>query len=308
MKSLLAGIFILCPLYGFCQGSVWLDKDLNQIDDSTNAEYFYNPDRVEQYSMGEDIVSVYYINYVSGQLYKTAGYKKKFRGTREGKEQTWDSAGQLISEGNYHDGSKVGLWKEWYADGSPKSEIEWVEEDHLIMQFYDSAGLHSVVDGDGLYYYNTKEITHNGQVKGGKKDQVWTGFEEGRKVYEESYEDGEFIHGKSFLEDGSEIRYTVLIKSTEYKAGKENLYDMIRRNMVYPEYSMSMGDQGKVYVEFTIDKDGTPQDLRVVRGISPELDKEALRVLGKMGMWNPALHRGIPVSQKVIIPIVFMLE
>ncbi len=308
MKLCLVGIFILCPLYGFCQGSVWLDKDLNQMDDSTSAEYFYNPDRVEQYSIGEDIVSVYYIQYISGQLYKSAGYKKKFRGTREGKEQTFDSGGQLISEGNYHDDLKVGLWKEWYADGSPKSEIEWVEKDDLILQFYDSTGLHSVVDGDGLYYYNTQETIHNGQVKGGKKDQVWTGFEDGRKVYEESYTDGEFINGKSFLEDGSEIEYSVIFKSTEYKGGNSNLYEMIYRKMVYPQEAIANGYEGKVFVEFMVDKDGNPRDLKVVRSVVPDLDRAALRVLGKMGMWEPALHRGIPVSQKVVVPIVFKLE
>ena len=323
MGSVAAAFFYLLPAVTSGQNSVWLDKDLKILEDSTEAVYFYNTERVERFVLRDSTeapdstsmprlvdprVAVYHIYYRSGELYRTTGYLEKFGGKKEGKEKEWDISGQLIAQGSYEDGSKTGVWKTWYADGTPKTEIDWTPDGQIVLQFYDSIGQHLVTDGNGEYFYTTEKYTHRGVVENGKKSGLWTGYEKDRLSFSETYDAGNLIEGTSFLEDGTEVKYTEIIRSTKYKGGMSGVYDLIRRELVYPATSLRNGIQGKVIVEFLVDQDGNPTKLRVLRSPDAETAKEALRVMSKMGLWEPALLRGIPAEQSVILPIDFRLQ
>jgi protein TonB len=69
-----------------------------------------------------------------------------------------------------------------------------------------------------------------------------------------------------------------------------------------------MGIEGKVFVEFIVDKDGKLTNIKVVRGIGGGCDEEAIRVISRMPNWKPGKQRGMPVKVRMIIPIHFVLE
>jgi len=78
----------------------------------------------------------------------------------------------------------------------------------------------------------------------------------------------------------------------------------IQKTLRYPETDT----QGRVMLSFIIEKDGKLSDIKVVRGISPELDREALRVLKLAPAWKPGQQNGHPVRVKYTIPIVFQMS
>ena len=87
---------------------------------------------------------------------------------------------------------------------------------------------------------------------------------------------------------------------------------------VYPEYleeymkyatiAQENGTQGRVIVQFVVNKDGSIVDAKVVRSVDPYLDKEALRVINTMPKWKPGMQRGKPVRVKFTVPVMFRLQ
>ncbi|MBQ2373259.1 MAG: energy transducer TonB [Bacteroidales bacterium] len=75
----------------------------------------------------------------------------------------------------------------------------------------------------------------------------------------------------------------------------------------YPESAIRNGVQGKVMVDFIIDKDGKVTDVRVIRGVDPELDEEAVRVISASPKWKPGRVKGNKVRTSVTIPVEFRL-
>jgi TonB family protein len=86
------------------------------------------------------------------------------------------------------------------------------------------------------------------------------------------------------------------------------LYEYISKNMKYPQQALSMGIEGKVFVEFVVNTDGTLSDVRMIKGIGAGCDLEAVNVMKNSQIkWNPAKHEGKLVRQKMVIPITFKL-
>ncbi|MBR0313851.1 MAG: TonB family protein [Bacteroidales bacterium] len=79
-------------------------------------------------------------------------------------------------------------------------------------------------------------------------------------------------------------------------------------NIEYPEIAKENGIQGRVTVQFTIDKDGSVKDVKVLRGVDSSLDKEAVRVIQKSPKWSPGKQRNKPVKVKYTFPIIFQLR
>jgi protein TonB len=89
--------------------------------------------------------------------------------------------------------------------------------------------------------------------------------------------------------------------------GLEGLYSTVRKNLKYPKQARHMDVEGKVIVEFIINRDGTPTDIKVIKGIGAGCDEEAKRVIG-LTKWNPGKQRGKPVRVKMVMPITFVLN
>lgn len=91
----------------------------------------------------------------------------------------------------------------------------------------------------------------------------------------------------------------------EPKGGYKKFYEFLKKNLNYPKTARRMMLEGKVYVQFIVEKDGSLTDIHVVKGIGGGCDEEAIRVLQKAPKWKPGLQRGRPVRVKKAIPIIF---
>lgn len=84
--------------------------------------------------------------------------------------------------------------------------------------------------------------------------------------------------------------------------------DWVTKNIQYPVVAAENGIQGKVYVQYAVNSKGEVVDVKVVRGVDPSLDAEAIRVIMSSPRWEPAKQRGTKVKQQFTIPIAFVLK
>ena len=82
----------------------------------------------------------------------------------------------------------------------------------------------------------------------------------------------------------------------------------VAKNVRYPMIAQENNIQGKVFVQFVVEKDGSVSNVKVAKSVDPSLDKEAIRVVKAMPKWEPAKLRGKPVRVSCTIPIGFSLQ
>lgn len=104
------------------------------------------------------------------------------------------------------------------------------------------------------------------------------------------------------------IAFAIVEEKPLFPGGDAALFKFIAENIVYPPTAKEMGISGKVYVQFVIDKYGKVTQVKVVKGIDPELDAEAVRVVSKIPDWLPGKQRNINVPVQYILPINFRLK
>ena len=88
---------------------------------------------------------------------------------------------------------------------------------------------------------------------------------------------------------------------------KGNLYQWLSENLRYPKDAVSRKEQGRVMVRFIVTDKGEVIKPEIVRSVTPSLDKEALRVVSKMPVWNPGRNGNKNVATKYMLPIIFSL-
>jgi len=91
------------------------------------------------------------------------------------------------------------------------------------------------------------------------------------------------------------------------KGGFGAFYQNISERIKYPAPARRMRIEGKVFVEFVVNRDGSIQDVRAVKGIGAGCDEEAVRVVETAPEWVPARQRGKTVRQRMVLPITFKL-
>lgn len=92
-----------------------------------------------------------------------------------------------------------------------------------------------------------------------------------------------------------------------FPGGVTALYQWIDSNLVYP-VSAPDGSQGKVYVDFIVEQDGSISNVKVVKGVCQELDREAKQLVRRMPKWEPAIYKGKVCASRLRLPIVFRLK
>jgi protein TonB len=108
-------------------------------------------------------------------------------------------------------------------------------------------------------------------------------------------------------EDEDKI-FMVVEQQAEFEGGLQALGKFLQKNLRYPASARRMGIEGQVFVSFVIDKEGKISDIQVVKGISADCDKEAVRVVSSMPNWKPGKQNGRPVKSRFVLPIRFKLE
>lgn len=102
--------------------------------------------------------------------------------------------------------------------------------------------------------------------------------------------------------------FMVVEEMPKFEGGDAELLNYLRKNVKYPSEAQENGIQGRVYVEFVVDKQGQICDVKILKGVSSVLDAEALRVVKSMPNWNPGKQRGQLVNVSYRLPINFTLR
>jgi protein TonB len=102
--------------------------------------------------------------------------------------------------------------------------------------------------------------------------------------------------------------FVVVEEMPEFPGGNNALRKFLGESVKYPVVAQENGIQGKVYVNFVVNKDGSVSGAKIARGVDPSLDAEALRVVNSMPKWKPGKQRGVPVRVSYTVPISFVLQ
>ena len=102
--------------------------------------------------------------------------------------------------------------------------------------------------------------------------------------------------------------FTAVEESPKFPGGEAELYKYLNKNIRYPEIAAQNNIQGRVVVQFVVEKDGSVGEVKVVRGVDPDLDKEAVRVVKSMPKFIPGKMNGQNVRVWHTLPIKFTLR
>jgi protein TonB len=91
------------------------------------------------------------------------------------------------------------------------------------------------------------------------------------------------------------------------EGGYEGFYKLLSKKMKYPSKAQRNHTQGKVYVEFTVDRSGAVSNMKILKGLGDGCDEEAMRVLALV-KWSPGKQRGVPVKVRMVQTIEFRLH
>ena len=102
--------------------------------------------------------------------------------------------------------------------------------------------------------------------------------------------------------------FTIVETNRGCAGGEAPMYQYLGNNMKYPPIARDNNIQGRVYVSFVVEKDGSITDVKVLRGIGGGCDEEAVRVVKSMPKWSPGKQRGKAVRVRFNLPILFKLQ
>ena len=106
-----------------------------------------------------------------------------------------------------------------------------------------------------------------------------------------------------------EIPFMLVEEKPTFQKGDANQFSKwVNQRLVYPEIAKENGVQGRVTLQFTLDKDGSLTKVKVVRGVDPSLDKEAVRVVSMSPKWEPGRQRDRAVPVTYTFPVIFKLR
>jgi TonB family protein len=102
--------------------------------------------------------------------------------------------------------------------------------------------------------------------------------------------------------------FTIVEEMPQFPGGTEALLQYLSKKIKYPTDAVEHGIQGRVTCGFVVERDGTLNDIQILRGVDPSLDAEAVRVIQSMPKWIPGKQRSVPVPVKYSVPVTFRLQ
>ena len=102
--------------------------------------------------------------------------------------------------------------------------------------------------------------------------------------------------------------FVLVEQMPEFPGGQDSLYKFLGTNIVYPKEAKENGIEGKVFVGFTVEKDGSISEVKIIRGVHPLLDEEAVRLVESFPKWKPGKQKGELVRVSYSLPMSFGLS
>lgn len=104
-------------------------------------------------------------------------------------------------------------------------------------------------------------------------------------------------------EEEVEQIFTIVEDKPGFPGGDAAMYKYLGKNINYPSQARRMGIEGRVFVQFVVNKDGSISDVQAIKGIGAGCDEEAERVIKSMPKWKPGKQRGRPVKVRMVLPV-----
>ncbi len=268
---------------------------------------------IKDYYSERDIYEINYY-YKSGKLQSTGQVNKKEPLSYTGEFIFYYENGNKKRVNSFENSSCTGLYKEWYENGNKKIESEYLKGDKIpkggsykIHNAWNEKNEQTVIQGNGDFAITeeNKAIgkTHtSGKLKNGYKDGIWTGnnFKLGF-TFTETYREGEFVSGTSVDAKQQKHEYEKITVSAKPKDGMDDFYKFIRKKLKIPRSEGNL--QGKIYVTFTVNPDGSVVNANIIRGLKKSIDDEAIRIVQSYTDWNGGKTRGIETPMLLSLPI-----
>lgn len=117
----------------------------------------------------------------------------------------------------------------------------------------------------------------------------------------------EIVFDEPVEEEVADEIFTIVEDQPAPIGGMTAFYEYVGKKLKYPAQARRMGIEGRVFVQFVVDKDGTITEVTAIKGIGAGCDEEAVRVIEGAPKWKPGKQRGRPVKVRMILPITFKL-
>lgn len=192
------------------------------------------------------------------------------------------------------------LVKTYFADGKISSQGVFLK---YRTKKQERLGVHTAYYRDTnlvylkMYYEQGRMVERRGFFKSGQVKRV-----------EKFDAEGKVADGKCFNEDGSARTFTPHEKMPEFPGGEQAMLQFLVENIKYPKLARENGIQGRVVVQFVVEKDGSLSNLVILKDIGAGCGEEAVRVVSMMPRWSPGMQDDHPVRVKFWLPIKFGLE
>ena len=119
----------------------------------------------------------------------------------------------------------------------------------------------------------------------------------------------EYVAPEVVEEEVSETEiFQIVEEMPSFPGGEGKLMEYVAKNIKYPQIARETGIQGRVFVGFVVEPDGSISNVKLLRGIGGGCDEEAMRVIKSLPKWKPGKQRGKPVRVSYQIPVFFKLQ
>ena len=140
-----------------------------------------------------------------------------------------------------------------------------------------------------------------------KVDEEMFSFEDSEDLGVDMNDYGYEVGEESVEEEA--IPFALVEQKPLFQGGDANAFSKwVNQNLAYPDIAKENGIQGRVTLQFTVGTDGKVSGVKVLRGVDPSLDKEAVRVVSSSPKWTPGKQRDRPVKVTYTFPVIFQLK
>jgi protein TonB len=206
----------------------------------------------------------------NGTIISYSEYASLYELKRHGQNKRYDENGALSSLYHYEFGELNGSFAHYHSNGNVKIK--------------------------GSYFRN--ELM----------DSLYSFYESGTYRRKDFYLNGKLVSGNCYTESQQDTSHFAFDVEASYYGGVDSMQRWIQQNLVYPQDAIEFNEQGRVYVSFIVEKDGSVSTVRVERGVSKSIDQEVKRLISAMPKWVPGEFDGYKTRTKMRLPINFTLD
>ena len=201
-------------------------------------------------------------------------------------------------------------------DAPEEEEIEEEEEQVIIEQeevivpeeITNEQQVKNILVTEDDKYEEDKQVKNQEEVMENTSMIGSVDFNEGVEDLNKTHIVDQVIQETKPVEEEKVYNMAMVEQQPEFPGGTAEMYKWLSSHINYPAAASEEGVQGKVIVEFVVSRTGKVENVRVLRGRHPALDKEAVRVVKAMPAWNPGRNNGQPVKVTYTLPVTFKLQ